>query len=121
MYRRLSVAEKQIRVVTVYPGHLGQMIRCGFQTVSLNDEPDYEALSYVWGLEQHRLYIELNLTQTSVTRNLHAALNRLRHPDEPRRLWVDAICINQADNEERGQQVALMSENTAKPRAALFS
>ena len=114
MYRRLSVAEKQIRVVTVYPGHLGQMIRCGFQTVSLNDEPDYEALSYVWGLEQHRLYIELNLTQTSVTRNLHAALNRLRHPDEPRRLWVDAICINQADNEERGQQVALMGEIYSK-------
>jgi len=49
-----------------------------------------------------------------VTRNLHAALNRLRLPDKPRTLWVDAICIDQADVVEKGHQVALMGEIYSK-------
>ena len=44
-----------------------------------------------------------------MTKNLHAALVRLRDPFLKRILWVDAICINQQDEEERTQQVAAMA------------
>lgn len=49
-----------------------------------------------------------------MTRNLHAALKRLRLPDKPRTLWVDAICINEADLVEKSRQVALMGEIYSK-------
>jgi len=44
----------------------------------------------------------------SVTANLFDALSHLRYFDRPRVLWVDALCINQADVSERNRQVAHM-------------
>jgi len=35
-------------------------------------------------------------------------LLRLRLRDEPRLLWIDAVCINQTDNVEKTKQVMLM-------------
>jgi hypothetical protein len=48
--------------------------------------------------------------QLSMTANLAAGLRQLRFLDRNRRLWVDAICINQKDNDEKGPQVALMAQ-----------
>jgi hypothetical protein len=41
--------------------------------------------------------------------NLHLALRHLRSPTHPLNIWVDALCINQADNAERNHQVSLMA------------
>ena len=45
-----------------------------------------------------------------VTANAEAVLRRMRLPDQLRVLWIDSICINQEDKQERSQQVALMHE-----------
>lgn len=39
--------------------------------------------------------------ETQVTTNLEAALRHLRDSDNALTIWVDAICIIQADNEEK--------------------
>jgi hypothetical protein len=39
-----------------------------------------------------------------------AAIARMRLPDADRVLWIDALCINQEDPEERGHQVTIMGE-----------
>lgn len=54
------------------------------------------------------LYV--NSQRVLVTKNLHAALQRLRCPDRPRTLWVDALSINQTDREEKTAQVSIMNE-----------
>src|SRR5690242_3272894 len=43
-----------------------------------------------------------------VTKNLADALRAFRHKRLVRILWADALCINQMDTRERGQQVKLM-------------
>lgn len=40
--------------------------------------------------------------------NLEEALRHLRLPNQYRRLWVDALCINQEDLGERSRQVGYM-------------
>lgn len=50
----------------------------------------------------------------SITTNLHVALLHLWDPLVKRKLWVDAICINQKDLNEPGQQVQLMAEIYSK-------
>ena len=77
---------------------------------------DYEALSYVWvdsngieGVHQLPSHITLNGHAFHITPNLHAALRRLRDLSHDRTLWIDQICINQADIQERNRQVDRMT------------
>ncbi|KAK6815152.1 hypothetical protein RU639_008457 [Aspergillus parasiticus] len=73
----------------------------------------YEALSYVWydgeeSSKEESPSIILNDCKFTVTPNLHAALLRLRNHQLERILWIDAICINQSDNDEKNKQIPLM-------------
>ncbi|SPN98644.1 uncharacterized protein DNG_01689 [Cephalotrichum gorgonifer] len=72
--------------------------------------PFFEAISYVWGAPENPIPILCDKRSINITRNLHEVLLQIRSPTEPRSLWADAICINQNDIVERGQQVSLMGE-----------
>ncbi|EXM14283.1 hypothetical protein FoTM2_013554 [Fusarium oxysporum f. sp. vasinfectum] len=74
----------------------------------------YEALSYTWGSSKNPQSIRIDNGYILVTPNLHVALKRLRDCSLERIVWVDAICINQNDKEEKGQQVQSMVEIYAK-------
>jgi hypothetical protein len=78
---------------------------------------DYATLSYVWGNDPATETIFVNGTEMNIRPNLAAALKSIRrdHRFEGEfRLWVDAICINQSDIVERGQQVAKMKDIYSK-------
>ncbi|PMD43824.1 HET-domain-containing protein, partial [Hyaloscypha variabilis F] len=70
----------------------------------------YVALSYVWGSTNDLQTILLERRHFQITRNLSEALHNIRESSRAIRLWVDAICINQQDDSERNQQVALMGK-----------
>lgn len=72
--------------------------------------PEYEALSYCWGDDTNKLPILVDNKTLHVTKNLRSALRHLRHSSRPRLLWVDAVCINQDDLDERGMQVSIMRD-----------
>jgi hypothetical protein len=93
------------------PGDPDEAIECHIRNVSVDGEGQYEALSYVWGsaLEQ-RENIRVAGKLVQISPNLHDALRRLRSPKQARTLWVDQICINQWDMEEKASQVSLMRE-----------
>ncbi|PPJ56525.1 hypothetical protein CBER1_03888 [Cercospora berteroae] len=73
----------------------------------------YEALSYSWGgaFDDEDLAdgtIVISGHTVPIGGNLYNALRRLRYPDRARRLWIDALCINQDDIPERNGQVQSM-------------
>ena len=74
----------------------------------------YEALSYVWGSPAKPRFVSTEEGSLAITRNLHAALVRLRDCSFPRIIWADGICINQEDLQERGHQVQMMALIYAK-------
>jgi hypothetical protein len=90
---------------------------------------EYEALSYYWGNELPTKEIKITRDQSSqeksseevarsdsdelkfyIRDNLFAALQVLREPDKDLDLWVDALCINQEDGEEKKKQIAKMED-----------
>ena len=87
---------------------------CTLQHWPLSDAPRYEALSYVWGDEGSMGTIIIDDGLFLVRPNLDSALKQLRYDYTPRTLWVDAICINQFDNDERGDQVSQMGRIYSK-------
>lgn len=93
-------------------------ITCKLLTVSLNENPTFSALSYVWGDAALSHTIVVNGTSARITESLAAAITiALKHwtiafPDrDPAtcRLWADGICIDQSNNDEKSQQVLLMT------------
>ncbi|SCO91981.1 uncharacterized protein FRV6_16109 [Fusarium oxysporum] len=49
-----------------------------------------------------------------VTDNLYEALHRLRAISDCRLIWIDQICINQHDLQERSQQASIMRDIYSK-------
>ncbi|RFU23968.1 hypothetical protein B7463_g12370, partial [Scytalidium lignicola] len=76
--------------------------------------PGYFAVSYVWGTAPDRNpthEIILNNRRFSIAANLHAALQFYRASYVTTyRFWVDAICINQANDQEKSAQIPLMRD-----------
>ncbi|KIW57222.1 hypothetical protein, variant [Exophiala xenobiotica] len=100
-----------IRLMIIEPSRdADASLECQLLSTDLGQHPPYEALSYVWGDLEDTIEISLQGIGFVVTKNLGTALRRLRLPDKERKLWVDAICINQNFISERNQQVRIMRE-----------
>ena len=85
------------------------MLRTSLATAALEDNPTYEALSYVWGTHtKEKVEITVDGYCFFIAPNLAHALKALRHPTLTRVLWVDAICIDLPNNDERSHQVMMM-------------
>lgn len=98
IYVPLDTDRREIRLASIVPGRWSEDVCCNLKVVSLIDTPTYEALSYAWGDPFDKTPIFLNGLTFLITKNLHWALRRLRHSDETRYIWVDALCINQLNS-----------------------
>ncbi|KAF1916067.1 heterokaryon incompatibility protein-domain-containing protein [Ampelomyces quisqualis] len=83
------------------------------ESISLDAEDlDYDALSYTWGLQNETYPITCNGRSMRVHHNLYSALPFLaRRTGElsTRPIWIDAVCINQKDEDEKRVQIRLMN------------
>ncbi|CAM1506115.1 Fc.00g057560.m01.CDS01 [Cosmosporella sp. VM-42] len=123
LLRPLDPTKRQTRIITLHPGAFDAPLCFSKRTINLEeaDHPKYEALSYCWGDVARRKAVRFLDAETDSFENeeasheifINSALDdALRHlrPESgmPRTMWIDALCINQDDLEERAQQVALM-------------
>jgi hypothetical protein len=108
----------QIRILTLFPAPPPSSNESGEELISIHtsleavnwvDKPPYIALSYMWGDQTLPETILVNEKIFAIGANLHEALRELQ-TEQPICLWVDAICINQNDDLEKGEQVANMAE-----------
>ncbi|KAK0611754.1 heterokaryon incompatibility protein-domain-containing protein, partial [Immersiella caudata] len=114
-YSPLPNPATHIRLLHLHPSPTHDSALHGTLTTALlskSHTPPYEALSYVWGPPSQGPQPELFLADHSlfITPNLSTALRYLRHESQTRVLWVDAVCINQADNHEKTFQVRRMRD-----------
>ena len=109
----LPEAGKHVRLLRLSPGDFSDDLHVELKQVLLDGTSNYEALSYVWGSQAHPISILVGPSREhtiSVTQNLATALRYLRDANNFRILWVDAICIDQSNLQERSFQVNLMSD-----------
>jgi hypothetical protein len=100
--------------------HDSEPVRIRLTIYGLLQAPVYEALSYVWGNPETVYEIECDGMSMMVNENVYKALRQLRYRDIPRTLWIDALCINQRDKDERSSQVGLMGEIYARAQHVLI-
>ena len=97
-----------IRVMDILPGRKDSDIKITIRTTRLSSDIAYEALSYTWGESLEHNSILVQGYRIGITDNLCRALRRLRRQVQRRTVWIDQLCINQADCQERSQQVGIM-------------
>ncbi|KAF8858347.1 HET-domain-containing protein [Acephala macrosclerotiorum] len=111
LYTPLDPTRREIRLLRILPPtDEAGTIHCQLETVSLDDEPEYNALSYEWnppGCGASSTKVVVNDHEVPATANLRHALERL---EAGPRYWIDALSINQSDDEERGHQVQVMRD-----------
>lgn len=105
-YRELEVLE--FRLVRIFPERK-TMIKCQIIHASLDGPPNYVAISYAWGDAGNTRKIELEGSLVPISVSLYGALDAIRQKSESVLAWVDALCIDQSNKDERTQQVQLMT------------
>ncbi len=118
-YKRLDFDTYEIRILVMDPisdETSSCDLRCQIQHESLISPTPYLALSYCWGPVEPRKEVILDGLKQGITPNLYDTLQEVRRHHyrskrhNPIRLWVDALCINQNDNQERSEQVRTMRQ-----------
>jgi hypothetical protein len=118
VYKELT-RHGEIRILELLPGRSRKPLSCKLKHITLGQNHEYQALSYEWGCLKGTGKVWCGSVDIEVTLNLIRALKVLRHEKKSRWLWVDALCIDQEDNEERSKQVPLMREIYAKAQIVL--
>lgn len=105
-----------IRILELLPEQSASPLRCRLIECKPGDDTsyDYQALSYTWNGNDFNRFIVIEDAAAQgilqITENLHDAFKALRKPDQPLRLWADAVCINQSDAREKSCQVPRMGQ-----------
>jgi ankyrin repeat protein len=109
VYEPIDLERPAFRLLQLLRGK-GPAIECMLYQAYLDgtDTIPYDALSYTWGGTDKTSTVTVNGKCLDVTENLHSALQHIRSEDTDRVLWVDAICIDQGNERERGHQVQQM-------------
>jgi hypothetical protein len=108
MYHYKPLGDKEIRLLRLTrKGLLGGVKRTLIH-VPLSKAPAYECISYVWGDSTKNHSILIDDCQMPVSTSVYRILRARASIWSPRLLWIDAICINQDNNEEKTRQVREM-------------
>lgn len=110
-YEYQPIKNGHTRLLYLRPGRGDEPIICSLKIFDRDEKwPKYEALSYCWGADPAVHEVEVEGQSFYTGPNLHNALRHLRRPDTTTILWVDAICIDQSNDQEKSDQIRRMSD-----------
>ncbi|KAH8701416.1 heterokaryon incompatibility protein-domain-containing protein, partial [Phaeosphaeriaceae sp. PMI808] len=105
----LKNPESSIRLLSITSIDDGNVSVSLRETPNLNAEP-YHCLSYTWGPSEPQLQITCDGRIFQSRQNLYDALVHLQRvqPEKMTAIWIDAICIDQQNDTEKGFQLKRM-------------
>jgi hypothetical protein len=111
LYEGLDLSNQEIRLFDLFPrSHSGE-IRGTFHHAALSSPVSYTALSYTWGDPADLRQIKVDGKTVNVRKNLWNFLcQQSSLISQPKRFWIDALCIDQSNIYERNHQVNLMKD-----------
>lgn len=110
-YKPLSTKIPHIRLISNISREANDNFRIDLKHHELGTVP-YHALSYTWGSPQPLYDVSIGNEFVSVRQNVHSFFNHCLDVGKWRetRIWIDSICINQDDLDEKSRQIQLMGQ-----------
>lgn len=129
-YQYTPLLDDEIRLLRLSPGSFGDPLSCSLKIVPMEKLTttlhEFQALSYAWGNDPPSYPVSLDDLPKSgecsstaastqsytylVRENLQQALRHIRLADDYLWIWVDALCLNQDDQIEKGRQILKMPD-----------
>jgi Heterokaryon incompatibility protein (HET) len=109
-YQPLNTSDGDVRFLDLLPCEPDGTVCCEIKHDNLSSPEPYHAVSYAWGVSQTTFRIKLNGESILIRENMFMFLKSMAemNPKGYRRLWIDALCIDQSNIEEKNQQVPQM-------------
>jgi hypothetical protein len=101
---------RSIRILEVSRKYPWGPLQLELYPYDLESCPTYEAISYRWGDATKVRLITIGGKKLEITANAFQVISRRASYWDPKLIWIDSVCINQKDLEERSRQVQLMRE-----------
>lgn len=121
LYKQLPISSKCIRLLRIYAHEesLGNEapLRCQLSVADLESGPEYAALtlSYVWGpFASPPQHVYCGDVAIPITTNCYSVLRHLRSTNGTLNIWIDAVCINQEDVNDKMQRIGIMGDIYSK-------
>ena len=102
------ICDIQIHVIDLLLGSGLDPVAFKCRIIALDIGRSFEPLSYVWGDIQAKRTVRISGYSVEVTRMSYTAFECLRYPVKKRTLWIDQVCIDQTNTDEKSHQVSLM-------------
>lgn len=123
-YRVLQSTVQEIRVLCIDPDRNVSdhtPLRCELKHISVQDVPieHFLAVSYCWGTSKKRAPIVIDGQNVTIPQTAAVAIRNLSKVSSYP-LWIDAVCIDQNNLQEKSQQVAMMKEVYSKAVSVLI-
>ncbi|KAI9150472.1 Heterokaryon incompatibility protein [Paramyrothecium foliicola] len=110
-YVPLDLVASEIRLLVIAgSGDPSAPLVTGLAHSPIKDEIAYHALSYTWGPREPTVDIYVNGQLLTITKSLEVILRSLRAEKGQIVIWIDAICIDQANWYERNVNLPRMAE-----------
>ncbi|KAF7190898.1 Heterokaryon incompatibility protein 6, OR allele [Pseudocercospora fuligena] len=110
VHRPFPDAAKYIRLLRARSTHDADVLAFELTEHSVDNLPPYIAISYVWGSNSKQHTITINDHSFTVGANAREALQQTCRDAMDWYMWMDSICINQEDLEEKSLQVEMMAD-----------
>ena len=109
IWQPLNIARREIRLLLLDPSSdfAAPLSGC-LSSVSLDDQPSYNAISHAWGRAGNVQTLRLDGKPMVITSEIGTCLRHFRYHARVGALWIDAVCIDQENLTERSNQVELM-------------
>ncbi len=108
VYRPLENTSEQFRILVLRRRRLFRLPSCNLEVARVQDETEFSACSYVWGSNNLTRRILVDNKQFLVTESAYQLLYQQQSFLLEKRLWIDAVCIDQSNSEEKQDQIAHM-------------
>ncbi|EQL03971.1 Heterokaryon incompatibility [Ophiocordyceps sinensis CO18] len=131
----LSAPTKEIRLVELLPATSSGRLAGRLRRAAIDNTPPFVSVSHVWGdaMAEGRMHLESGCgnKEVQISKNLEALLLSLLCHDSSSLpqlwdngsrlpLWIDMVCINQTDIDEKTAQIALMRRIYSQATSALI-
>jgi hypothetical protein len=109
-YEYSSLGDGEIRLLKLSKWAPFSPVRCELVHVRLDKAPEFETISYTWGVQRTMRPLVMNGRRHDVSERVYDIVHDRASFLMTRCIWLDFICINQGDDNEKSSQVQLMKK-----------